>query len=109
MGAAKDVTKKVDVWAVNDINFHPVHTSIFTTAGSDGCIYFWDRLAHARFYTFPRREGAISASAFSRDGRVFAYAVGYDWAMGYAKNSPTYPLKLMLHPVADEEVKPRKG
>ena len=92
---------------MNDINLHPVHTNIFTTAGSDGTFHFWDRVAHSRLRTFPRQDGAITSTAFNRDGKVFAYAVGYDWAMGHIKNSPNYPLKLMLHKVSEDEVKPR--
>lgn len=80
----------------------------FTTAGADGTFHFWDRVKHQRLRPFPAVGGAITATGFSRDGAIFAYAVGYDWSMGYARNSPQYPTKLVLHPVADEEVTPRK-
>jgi WD40 repeat protein len=31
-----------DVYAVNSINFHPVHAT-FATSGSDGAYHFWDK------------------------------------------------------------------
>jgi len=100
----EEAGKVVNIWAINDISLHPVHKACFTTAGSDGTFSFWDRVAHYRLRSFPKQGGAITATAFSRDGTVFAYAVGYDWAMGYQKNTPDYPLKLMLHAVSEEEV-----
>ncbi len=92
------------MWAVNDISVHPVRTSVISTAGSDGSFSFWDRVKRQRTQAFPKQDGAITATAFSHDGTIFAYAIGYDWAFGYAKNSPSYPLRLMLHPVARAEI-----
>ncbi len=106
--ASTGLMKKTEVWAVNDVNFHPVHSATISTAGSDGCFFFWDLIAHQRLAMFPKRESAITATAFNRDGKVFAYAIGYDWAKGYAEHSPSSPLKLMLHPVLESEVASRK-
>ena len=89
---------------MNDISNHPVDKTVFSTAGSDGSFSFWDRVQRLRIRTFPKQDGAVTATCFSRDGKAFAYAIGYDWSMGYAKNSPTYPLKLMLHPLTREEL-----
>jgi mRNA export factor len=35
------------VYAVNDINWHPVHGT-FSTCGSDGTVHFWDKDARTR-------------------------------------------------------------
>ncbi|TLD29305.1 hypothetical protein PspLS_03943 [Pyricularia sp. CBS 133598] len=64
----------------------------------------WD--GKARIYDISN-DGAITATSFSPDGRVFAYAVGYDWSRGFAHNRPEYPTKLMLHPVSEEELSRR--
>ncbi|KAF5702867.1 poly + rna export [Fusarium mundagurra] len=103
-----DDPKVTKIYAVNDVRFHPKHQTTFSTAGSDGTFNFWDRMAHCRLRSFPFVGGAITSTDFSYDGSLFAYAVGYDWSMGYAKNTTDYPNKTMLHPVAEDEVKPRR-
>jgi mRNA export factor len=94
------------VFAVNDINFHPIHGT-FSTCGSDGTINFWDKDSRTRLKTFDPRPGPVSSSAFSRNGSIFAYAVSYDWSKGHSGNTPGHPNKLMLHPVKEDEVKKR--
>jgi mRNA export factor len=96
-----------DVFSVNAISFHPVYSATFSTAGSDGTFAFWDKDARYRLKNFEDIGAPISATAFNKDGTTFAYAVSYDWSKGYAHNSPQHVNKIMLHPVANEEVKPR--
>ncbi|KAB5554607.1 WD40-repeat-containing domain protein [Coniochaeta sp. 2T2.1] len=95
-----------NVHAVNDISFHPQHGT-FSTAGSDGTFHFWDKDAKHRLKGYPNVGGAISATTFNRNGSIFAYAVSYDWSKGYQLNTPTYPNKVVLHPVQGDECKPR--
>ena len=95
-----------NVFAVNAISFHPQHGT-FSTAGSDGTFHFWDKDAKHRLKGYPEVGGTISATDFSRNGNIFAYAVSYDWSKGYAFNNPQYPNKIMLHPVQADECKPR--
>ncbi|KIX07681.1 uncharacterized protein Z518_02335 [Rhinocladiella mackenziei CBS 650.93] len=104
-GPNRDVA---NVYAVNAISFHPVHGT-FSTAGSDGTFHFWDGNAKHRLKGYPAVGAPITATAFNRQGTVFAYAVCYDWSQGYQKNTPTTPNKIMLHGVQPEEVKPRPG
>ncbi|KAF2399157.1 WD40 repeat-like protein [Trichodelitschia bisporula] len=99
----RDIAK---VYSVNDISFHPIHGT-FSTAGSDGTFHFWDKDAKHRLKGYPEVGGTISATDFNRTGNIFAYAVSYDWTKGYAFNTPTYPNKIMLHPVQGDECKPR--
>ncbi|KAK6347706.1 Poly(A)+ RNA export protein rae1 [Orbilia javanica] len=99
----RDVT---NVYSVNAISFHPTHGT-FSTAGSDGTFHFWDKDAKHRLKGYPAVGGTISSTAFNHNGRIFAYAVSYDWSKGYQGNTQGYPNKVMLHPVKDEEAKPR--
>ncbi|TVY42723.1 Nucleoporin [Lachnellula subtilissima] len=96
----------VQVSAVNAISFHPIHGT-FSSAGSDGTFHFWDKDAHNRLKGYPSVGAPISATAFNTDGTVFAYAVSYDWHKGYAFNGPQHVNKIMLHPVAPDDCKPR--
>jgi mRNA export factor len=95
-----------NVYAVNDISFHPVHGT-FSTAGSDGTFHFWDGGAKHRLKGYPTVGGPITATTFNKDGTIFAYAVGYDWSKGYSANNPSIVTKVMLHPVQGDECKPR--
>ncbi|KAI1841340.1 hypothetical protein JX265_007898 [Neoarthrinium moseri] len=103
-----DANKVTKVYAVNDVQFHPVHHTTFVTAGSDGTFHFWDRAAHSRLKAYPSVGGSITTTAFNRDGTMLAYAVGYDWSQGHGGNSPEYPNKLMLHAVTGEDATPKK-
>lgn len=99
----KDVS---NVYSVNAISFHPEHGT-FSTAGSDGTFHFWDGNAKHRLKGYPSVGQPITATAFNRQGNIFAYAACYDWSQGYQKNLPTNKTQIMLHSVNQEEVKPR--
>lgn len=92
------------IFAINSICAHPVYGT-FATAGSDGCFNFWDKDAKHRLKGFPALNGSITASAFNRNGNIYAVAVSYDWSKGYSFNNPQYPNLIRLHPTKDEEVK----
>lgn len=96
------------VYSVNAISFHPQHGT-FSTAGSDGTFHFWDKDAKHRLKGYPDVGGSITATAFNKDGTIFAYAVCYDWSKGYAANTPQQKLQVKLHPIAGDECKPRPG
>ncbi|KAJ4159966.1 uncharacterized protein LMH87_007901 [Akanthomyces muscarius] len=100
------VNNSVSVHAVNAISFHPVHGT-FSTAGSDGTFHFWDKDAKHRLKGYPNVGGSITATTFNKSGTIFAYAVGYDWSKGYQHNTQNYPIKVMLHPVNNDECRPR--
>ncbi|KAF2745608.1 Poly(A)+ RNA export protein [Sporormia fimetaria CBS 119925] len=102
---SRDVSK---VYSVNAISFHP-QLGTFSTAGSDGTFHFWDKDAKHRLKGYPDVGGPITATAFSRNGDIFAYAISYDWTKGYSANTPQQPVKLKLHPVGPEECKPKPG
>lgn len=100
------VNNTVNVHAVNAISFHPVHGT-FSTAGSDGTFHFWDKDAKHRLKGYPNVGGSITSTTFNKSGSIFAYAVSYDWSKGYQHNTQNYPIKVMLHPVNNDECKPR--
>ncbi|KAI1133039.1 WD40-repeat-containing domain protein [Nemania abortiva] len=114
------------IWAVNDIQFHPVRAGIFTTAGSDGSFSFWHHGPwRHRIREYPRvldsphsppspppfigcranqLSSTITATSFSRHGNFFAYAVSYDWCWDAAGNSSRISIQLMLHSVEEEDL-----
>lgn len=95
-----------NVYAVNDISFHPVHGT-FSTAGSDGTFHFWDKDAKHRLKGYPNVGGSITATTFNKSGSIFAYGISYDWSKGFQHNTQQYPIKVMLHPIQADECKPR--
>lgn len=72
-----------DIYAVNDIAFHPIHGTL-ATVGSDGTFSFWDKDARTKLKSSETIDQSITKCAFSANGHIFAYAVGYDWSkVGY--------------------------
>ncbi|KAK6458137.1 WD40-repeat-containing domain protein [Scheffersomyces xylosifermentans] len=94
-------------YPVNSISFHPVYGT-FSTAGSDGTFCFWDKDARQRLKSFPELNSTITATAFNKNGTIFAYALGYDWSQGYMGNRPDYPVQIKLHATKDDEIKQKK-
>lgn len=101
------LNSETHLYAVNSISFHPIYGT-FSTAGSDGTFCFWDKDAKQRLKNFPNVGACITATAFNRNGSIFAYARGYDWSQGYQGNRPDYPTDIKLHSVKDEEIKQKR-
>jgi len=98
---------QTEVFAVNSIAFHQRYGT-FATAGSDGAYVFWDKDSKQRLKLFNRMPQPISASQFSRDGSMYAYAVGYDWSRGAEYYDKTKPPSIFIHGVLDTEIAPRE-
>ena len=97
------------IYPVNSISFHEQHGT-FATAGGDGGFNFWDKDNKHRLKQFQRLSQPITATAFSSDGSIFAYAVGYDWAKGAAHHNPGTDKKyILLHGVQQAEVRGKKS
>lgn len=94
-------------YPVNSICFHPVYGT-FSTAGSDGTFCYWDKDAKQRLKNFPGVNYTIPASAFNKNGSIFAYALSYDWSQGHTGNRPDYPNQIKLHATKDEEIKQKR-
>ena len=71
-----------EIYAVNDIAFHPQHMTL-ATVGGDGKFSFWDKDARTKLKTSEACEQPITKCAFNKDGNIFAYAVSYDWSKGH--------------------------
>ncbi|BBN12217.1 mRNA export factor [Marchantia polymorpha subsp. ruderalis] len=94
-----------DIYAVNAINFHPVHAT-FATSGSDGAYNFWDKDSKQRLKALQRCNQPIPCSTFNSDGTIFAYGVSYDWSKGAENHNPSQARNyILLHPTQDSEVK----
>jgi len=97
------------VFSVNSICFNSQGT--FATAGSDGAYNFWDKDSKTRLKNYKAACCPISASAFSADSSVYAYAVSYDWSKGVEHyNTPTTNRNMvLLHATSDSDIrkKPR--
>ena len=68
-----------DIYAVNDIAFHPIHGTL-ATVGSDGTFSFWDKDARTKLKSSECLDQSITKCAFNANGQIFAYAIGYDWS-----------------------------
>ncbi len=96
------------IYPVNSIAFHEEYGT-FATAGSDGGFNFWDKDNKHRLKQFHRLNQPITAGAFSHDGSIYAYAVGYDWSKGAAHHNPTDKKYVLLHGVQPGEIKGKKA
>ncbi|KAJ2802428.1 RNA export factor gle2 [Coemansia guatemalensis] len=101
-----DVPMKSIVHSINTVCHHPVYGT-FSTGANDGSFIFWDKDARQRLKAHSKLGGDVLSSAFSGDGKLFAYALGYDWAQGYKGNTGSVKNTIMLHAVGDEEVRPK--
>ncbi|KAG1715060.1 mRNA export factor [Nymphon striatum] len=95
-----------DIYAVNDIAFHPIHGTL-ATVGADGRFSFWDKDARTKLKGSEQMEQSITSCSFNARGEIFAYAVSYDWSKGHEYYSPQKKNNIFLHSCF-EELKPRK-
>eukprot|EP00172_Hildenbrandia_rubra_P004601 Plantae.Rhodophyta-Hildenbrandia_rubra.ctg9633.p1 GENE.Plantae.Rhodophyta-Hildenbrandia_rubra.ctg9633~~Plantae.Rhodophyta-Hildenbrandia_rubra.ctg9633.p1 ORF type:complete len:354 (+),score=53.70 Plantae.Rhodophyta-Hildenbrandia_rubra.ctg9633:134-1195(+) len=97
------------ICAVNSISFHPSAPGTFTTCGGDGLCSFWNKDTREKLKDF-QLKNPLTASHFSADGKIFAYASGYDWAKGASGFDPNMMKPYMLlHAVQDAEIRKRKA
>ncbi|KAJ1519677.1 hypothetical protein ONE63_004941 [Megalurothrips usitatus] len=94
-----------EIYAVNDIAFHPVHNTV-ATVGSDGTYSFWDKDSRIKLGSSEQQEQSITRCCFNHSGQIFAYAVSYDWSKGHEYYNPQKRNSIFLHPCY-EEMKPR--
>eukprot|EP00931_Biecheleriopsis_adriatica_P039036 TRINITY_DN22318_c0_g1_i2.p1 TRINITY_DN22318_c0_g1~~TRINITY_DN22318_c0_g1_i2.p1 ORF type:complete len:152 (-),score=18.23 TRINITY_DN22318_c0_g1_i2:72-527(-) len=97
-----------EIYAVNDIDFHPT-MGTFATAGGDGTFVFWDKENRQRLKAFNSCNYPITAGKFNAPGDMYAYAVSYDWSKGHEHNHPSLPKGVLVHKVQAAEVTPKQG
>ena len=100
----KDARK--EIYAVNDIAFHPVHGT-FVTVGSDGAYNFWDKVNKQRLKAMQPASMPVTSCDFNHDGTILAYSVSYDWHKGHSEYQPGSNSHILLHATQDGEVRPR--
>ena len=96
-----------DIYAVDDLKFHPTFGT-FATTGSDGTFNFWDKDSRQRLKAFNKESAPIPCGGFNREGNIYAYAVSYDWSKGSEHYNPRTN-RLLLHPVPEAEIKSRNN
>ncbi|KAL9933285.1 hypothetical protein V8E36_008003 [Tilletia maclaganii] len=95
------------VHPVNALAFHPTDGS-FATLGGDAMVYIWDAAAKRRLKFYPKYPGALSAAAYSGDGKWFAVASGAesidDEGSGDLERSSiiSSPISVFVRRVVDE-------
>lgn len=87
------------LYPVTSIDWHPTYKT-FSTTGSDGKVFFWDKDSRQRLYWFKSQTDApIPCGRFNRDGSLFAYASCNDYSKGDVIKFPT---ELNVHVVRDK-------
>ena len=103
--AEQDIGNNITlIHSINDISFHPKHSTTFSTAGSDGKFIFWQQKLKKKLKASPFVGGSITSTGFNSTGDLFAYAVSYDWSKGYKYNHPGYPISVKVHKVIESDV-----
>jgi len=91
-----------DIFAVNDLAFHPVYQTL-VTVGSDGKYTYWDKDARTKLKGSEMTEQQpITCGSIDSKGNIFAYAFGYDWSKGHEFNDPNKKPKIFIRPCNDE-------
>ncbi|TPP66856.1 mRNA export protein rae1 [Fasciola gigantica] len=96
-----------EIYAVNDMAFHPVHGTL-ATVGSDGYYSFWDKDARTKLRSSDTSEQPLTCCTFDPKGQVFCYASGYDWSKGHQFADPSKPVKILMRLCMDEMTPSRK-
>lgn len=95
-----------DIFAVNDIAFHPIHGTM-ATIGSDGKFSFWDKDARTRLKISEQYDTPLTRCSINSTGEIFAYALGYDWSKGHEYSNPNIKNKIQFH-ICGEEMRSKK-
>ncbi len=91
-----------EVYPINQIKFNQFGS--FSTIGSDGCYFFWDKNTKSKLKKGNSCGQTISCCDWSRRGTMFAYAVSYDWFKGPYGNKDG-PNHILVHKVEESDIK----
>ncbi|KAJ5072521.1 mRNA export factor [Anaeramoeba ignava] len=95
--------KENEIFAVNDIAFHPKYGT-FATVGSDGLFYFWCKETKSKLKKSIPFENSITRCSFNHDGSIFSFAVGYDWHKGFIGSTAKKERSLCLYLPKEKEI-----
>ena len=73
---------KADVYSVNGMTFNTMYNT-FASYGSDGVFIIWNKDSKSKYRSSKKFPGPMTAASFSDDGKLLAYAIGYDWTKGF--------------------------
>jgi mRNA export factor len=94
------------LFQVNALGFHGAAKNYLYSCGSNSICYFWDCEKKNKSAEFQHGGIPISAADHSPCGRLFAYALGYDWAKGvWDLPNVKYRPMICVHAVANGEIK----
>ena len=94
------------MYQVNQVGFHPLVDYFMYSSGSEGSLCFWNINTKDKINGYNFREIPITASDISSDGKVFVYALGYDWSNGVWKlNDVKYRPGIFTHVFVQKDVK----
>jgi len=71
-----------DIYPVNDLDVNPI-SNMLATVSSAGIYELWDLAGKRNIFKSEHQGNNITKCAFSKDGKLFAFAVGYDWSKGH--------------------------
>ena len=97
-----------DVYSLNGITFNMQYNT-FATYGSEGSIIIWNKDTKAKYRASKKFPAPFTAAHFTEDGKLLAYAIGYDWSKGQMgqqnQAGQRYPTKIFVRsPKISEEV-----
>ena len=72
---------KADVFSLNGITFNELYNT-FATIGSDGVMVMWNKDTKSKYKSTKQFPAPFTSASFSEDGKLIAYAIGYDWGQG---------------------------
>jgi len=93
------------LYPIHAAGFHPTCPFSYTyfTAGGDGCVNIWNRREKKKLAFWTCENAPITAAKYSPNGKLLAYAYGYDYAKGI-EGSKTIKPKLHIHSTQANEV-----
>ena len=89
---------ETDAFGVNGMCCTSGH-SAFATFGSDGTVVLWNKDKRQKLKGFNQMTAPITSAAFNKDGRLLAYATGYDYSRGKLGLSTCPPPQIYLHAI----------
>lgn len=96
--------QKDDVYALNDIKFHPKRKNVFASVGSDGQMNFWHKTEKKRLNAFVKMSLPITSCDWNYDGTCIAYSTSYDWSKGIEYFRPSLQIpQLYIHKCSDSD------
>lgn len=75
--------QRADVYAVNGITFNTQYNT-FATYGSEGAMIVWNKDSKSKYKSSKKFPAPFTAASFTEDGKLIAYAIGYDWSKGHS-------------------------